>query len=152
MGTFREIEGNLLDLFEQGEFDVIIHGCNCFNIMGAGIAKQIADKYPQALKADADFPLLKGTKDRLGNISVSTQNILGKKRYIINLYSQFEPGRNTDYNAIQVALSKINYRFRPERIGLPLLGCGIGGGDWRIVSKIVKKELLHCDVTVVNLK
>ena len=32
------IKGNLISLALAGEFEVIIHGCNCFCTMGAGIA------------------------------------------------------------------------------------------------------------------
>ena len=35
------IQGDLLQLAKQGDFDVIIQGCNCFCTMGAGIAKSI---------------------------------------------------------------------------------------------------------------
>ena len=35
------IKGDLIKLALQGEFDVIVHGCNCFCTMGAGIAKSI---------------------------------------------------------------------------------------------------------------
>lgn len=38
----KVITGNLIKLAINGDFDVIIHGCNCFCKMGAGIAKQIA--------------------------------------------------------------------------------------------------------------
>ena len=41
--TFQKLQtrnGNLLQLADDGVFDVIVHGCNCFNEMGAGISKQ----------------------------------------------------------------------------------------------------------------
>ena len=28
------VHGDLFKLAEQGEFDIIVHGCNCFNTMG----------------------------------------------------------------------------------------------------------------------
>jgi hypothetical protein len=31
----QHTKGNLLDLAEAGEFDIIVQGCNCFNAMGA---------------------------------------------------------------------------------------------------------------------
>ena len=34
-------KGDLLDLFYHKKIDILVHGCNCFNTMGAGIAKQI---------------------------------------------------------------------------------------------------------------
>lgn len=152
MGQYKYIEGDLLKLFEEGEFDAIVHGCNCHNVMGAGIAKTIADKYPQALQADADYIIPKSYIDRLGNLSVSTVIIKGRKRFIINAYTQYNPGKDLDYNALELVLKKINQRYKPEKIGLPLIGCGLAGGDWKVVEKLIKRQLKDCDVTVVEYK
>lgn len=32
--TLKHTKGNLIDLAEAGEFDVVVQGCNCFNTMG----------------------------------------------------------------------------------------------------------------------
>jgi len=32
----KTIQGNLIHLAQDGEFDLIVHGCNCFCTMGAG--------------------------------------------------------------------------------------------------------------------
>ena len=56
------ISGNLLDFPTHCETDpdkyvginVIAHSCNCQNVMGGGIAKQIKDRYPQAFEADTE--------------------------------------------------------------------------------------------------
>jgi hypothetical protein len=56
------ISGNLLDFPTHCETDpdkyvginVIAHSCNCQNVMGAGIAKQIKDRYPKAFEADTE--------------------------------------------------------------------------------------------------
>ena len=37
----KTITGDLIKLAQDGVFDVIIHGCNCQNTMGAGIAKTV---------------------------------------------------------------------------------------------------------------
>ena len=44
------IDGNLLDFPNDIKF--IAHSCNTRNIMGAGIAKQIKDRYPMAYESD----------------------------------------------------------------------------------------------------
>lgn len=58
------IEGNLIELTKKGYFDVIVHGCNCFNMMGSGIARKIAINFPMAM--DADARTLKGDPFKLG--------------------------------------------------------------------------------------
>ena len=60
------IHGNLLTLPEAGRFDVVVHGCNCRHTMGAGIAKQIRERWPEAWHAD------QRVKDpKLGGISIA---------------------------------------------------------------------------------
>ena len=39
--ALKHTKGNLLDLAEAGEFDIVVQGCNCFNTMGGGIAREI---------------------------------------------------------------------------------------------------------------
>ena len=37
----KHAKGNLLDLAEAGEFDIVVQGCNCFCAMGGGIAREL---------------------------------------------------------------------------------------------------------------
>lgn len=61
------IKGNLLDFPTHCETDPdkyvginnIAHSCNCQNVMGGGIAKQIRDRYPQAFEADTEVHMRK---------------------------------------------------------------------------------------------
>lgn len=48
----KTVHGNLIKMALEGKFDVIIHGCNCFNTFGAGIALQIKRIFPDAYEAD----------------------------------------------------------------------------------------------------
>lgn len=54
----KTARGDLLAFATAGDFDVIIHGCNCQNTMGAGIAKSIKKQFPAAY--DADLVTAKG--------------------------------------------------------------------------------------------
>jgi O-acetyl-ADP-ribose deacetylase (regulator of RNase III) len=56
----NEIHGDLIKLAQQGEFDVIAHGCNCHCTMGAGIAPQMAkafgcDKFEMEVESYTDY-------------------------------------------------------------------------------------------------
>jgi O-acetyl-ADP-ribose deacetylase (regulator of RNase III) len=145
MGSYREIKGDLLDLFDKVEFNTIAHGCNCMSTMGAGIAKQIANKFPDAKYADKYSNLRPWQK--YGNLTIAEV----KQGDIINLYTQFNPGPNADLTAIRMSLRKLNYLYPIGKIGLPLIGCGIGGLDWETqVKPIVQEELKDMDVTVVH--
>lgn len=149
MGNYKEITGDLLELAKEGHFDIIAHGCNCHKMMGAGIAYQIAKKFPVAYqidKVDKRTPL-----QRLGDLTYS-HNHLG--RFIIaNLYSQYAGGPNLDYSALELSLRKLTMMFdKSKTIGLPQIGCGIAGGDWEKVKEIIQRVLSDYDVTVVIYK
>ena len=45
MNTYKEVQGDLIQMALSGEFDVITHGCNCFCTMGAGIAPKMAKEF-----------------------------------------------------------------------------------------------------------
>lgn len=81
------IEGDLVELALRGNFDVIVHGCNCFCTMGAGIAKTIKDVFPEAYEADIQTE--KGSRDKLGGISYVVLNRNGYEITVVNGYTQY---------------------------------------------------------------
>ncbi len=145
----NEVYGDLVKDAEQ--FDVIAHGCNCFVTMGAGIAKDIKKKFPEAY--EVDLATIKGDNTKLGTITF-TKNT---NPVIVNCYSQYRYGREKgviycNYDAIRSCMKKIKENFSGKKIGLPKMGCSLAGGDWAIVSKIIAEELGNENVTIVILK
>jgi O-acetyl-ADP-ribose deacetylase (regulator of RNase III) len=127
--------GDLLAMGKNNEFDIILHGCNCHNMMGAGIAAQIAQQFPDAQMADNET--LRGDPGKLGTYTVGMSGRL----VILNCYTQFgvsSTGSDVfEYTAFERVLDKIAHRFGKWRIGLPLIGMGLAGGDeGRIVPMI----------------
>lgn len=149
---YREIEGDLIEMAQLGEFDVIAHGCNCFCTMGAGIAPQMAKAFG-ADKFRMEGDEYKGNFNKLGVIDPVTTDGLT----IINCYTQYSFGANhsdgtkspLDYTALRMCLRKIKFAYKDKIIGLPQIGCGLAGGEWTIVKAVIKEELQDCDVTVV---
>lgn len=142
------IRGDLIALAQDKQFDVIIHGCNCFNAMGAGIAPQIAKAFPSAYKIDQGT--VKGDKDKLGTISLAFDPRY--ELYIINAYTQFQFGGQhpLDYIALGKCFKQIKTLFHNKRIGYPEIGAGLGGGDWNKISKIIDKILDGSNHTTVE--
>jgi len=154
---YREVDGNLITLAKEGKFDVIAHGCNCHSTMGAGIAPQMA----KAFGCDRFIMERIGSDvNKLGNIDYQTINVNENELIVVNAYTQFNYGRNhadgdakpLSYEALTLCMKKINILFAGKHIGLPKIGAGLAGGDWRIIKEIIIRELVDCDVTVVNYK
>ena len=141
----KTIKGNLLDAFDRGDVDVIAHQCNCFCNMGSGIAPQIAKRYPSA--AEADQKTIRGDASKLGSFTKARVNRGHSKGIVYNLYGQFRYGgqrMQTDYYALADALISMQFDITDNGmhgaiVGLPLIGCGLGGGDWEVVSKIINE-------------
>lgn len=131
----QHAKGNLIDLAEAGKFDVIIHGCNCFNTMGGGIAREIAARYPEAAKADKTT--VSGNIDKLGSYTAYDTG----KFLIVNAYTQYMMSRGEDvfeYDAFGTLIRKLTHIFHNQRIGIPYIGMGLAGGDKDIIMSYIE--------------
>jgi O-acetyl-ADP-ribose deacetylase (regulator of RNase III) len=152
---YNEIEGDLIKLAKEGNFDVIAHGCNCFCNMASGIAPQMARAFGCNLYPLEDVNT-KGDINKLGQIDYGRQLVtLDKHLTIVNAYSQYIPAvhlKPLDYEALTLCMRKINHIFKGKHIGLPQIGAGLAGGDWNRIKNIIQTELRDCSVTVVIYK
>lgn len=147
MAIIKTIKGDLIKLFKEGEFTAIAHGANCFAKMGAGIAAQIRYNFPEAYGADKAFTETPFWK--LGRFS-SAKTDCGT---VFNLYTQYEPGRNFEYMALRSAIDELEiavdlslggvHRMKADPIGIPLIGAGIGGGNWDVIKNIFEMSSLN---------
>jgi len=144
----NEVTGDLLDMADNGDFDAIVHGCNCFCNMGAGIAKQIKQRYPSAFEADCETE--SGDIAKLGTFTIAS---VGRFE-VVNAYTQFKYGgkkSNADYSAIHSAFESINSAYDyGAKIGIPLIGAGLAGGDWKVISDHINQVTSNLDITVVR--
>lgn len=118
----NKVKGNLLDLAEAGDFDIIVQGCNCFNTMGGGIAREIRERYPMA--ATVDNETQKGDYRKLGNFTTAFTG----KFLIVNAYTQYNMSTGEDvfeYTAFQLILEKLAFVYSGKRFGFPYIGMGL---------------------------
>jgi len=142
--------GNLLD-FPFG-INAIAHSCNTLNVMGAGIAKQIADRYPSAYEADTLAH--RRHENNLGEYSYAKVNVGEGNSYphqqfglsdrrceIYNLYTQKKVGigKQVSYDALYDAFQKLRAECDDSTVlGLPHgISCGLAGGDWSVVLAMI---------------
>jgi O-acetyl-ADP-ribose deacetylase (regulator of RNase III) len=135
--ALKHAKGNLLDLAEAGAFDIVVQGCNCFNTMGGGIAREIRERYP--VVASVDMETVKGDYRKLGNW---TECDAGEKNRftILNCYTQYNMSQGTDvfeYNAFQLILEKLAFVYPGKRFGLPYIGCGLAGGEKETIIDMI---------------
>lgn len=122
------VKGDLLALGKANEFDIIVQGCNCWNVMGSGIAKSIREQFPDAWLADQET--LAGDRNKLGCYTIG----MAGRLVIINAYTQFNTAKYLgedvfEYKSFELVLDKLAKRFGKYRIGLPMIGMGLAGGD-----------------------
>jgi O-acetyl-ADP-ribose deacetylase (regulator of RNase III) len=156
-----EQTGNLITLAEQGEFDAIAHGCNCFCRMKRGIAPQIAKFCPGAEAADNETDA--GNINKLGTFTNSVRTLSdGHKVYVFNLYTQFDwKGykplihyhcfKESYLKMLYWLKQKFTYEKLPIKLGVPLIGCGLAGGSVAQVKSIFETftpDYVH--LTIVN--
>lgn len=125
---------------------IIGHQVNCKGVMGAGLALQIKNAYPEAFelykKACMDGRLTLG-KMQLIQL---TDNL-----YLANLAGQdgYGKGLQTNYDALKKALISL-HELNQILGSVPYLpynmGCGLAGGDWSIVEDLIYE---HCPRTYI---
>ena len=136
--------GNLLYCNE----DIIGHQVNSNGIMGAGIAKQIKDKY---LSDNEEY------EDVCNN---SPSDLYGKtylietcEKIIANIFSQVN--FNTDLKHLETALIDLK-KFAQKMdltIALPWgIGCGIANGNWSEVENVLIKVFDNYDINLYYLE
>lgn len=154
--SMKVITGDIIKLAEQGKFDVIIHGCNCEASMGAGLALQIKESYPDAAAVNTAS---KDPKSKLGGVtgvSVESNDGSGNTFTILNGYTQLyarNPGGLStlvDYDAIRSVFKTVAENFPEMRIAYPKIGAGRARGDWDTIKAIIEEELKGCDHTLVD--
>lgn len=137
-GDIKDIIDKLIGESKDTTF-VLMHGCNCMNNMGAGLAKTIAWKWSAADVKDKQTT--KGDRAKLGTYtSVNISNRL----IIANVYSQYAYGHglHCDYAALQDGLLAVKRDMSANIDDVAFvipeyIGCGLAGGDIDIVKPMI---------------
>lgn len=138
----KEINGNLFD----SEADVLCHQVNTYGVMGAGIAAEVKERFPEVYTEYNAYCATKAEPELLGDVLISK----AEERYIANCFSQC--GMKTVYEAFEACMRKVRHYAEQnggKTIGIPRgMGCGIAGGDWNIVEKIIRAVFDNSDLNV----
>lgn len=128
------------DLLTAGP-PVIAHGCNTRGAMGAGIAAQVAQRYP--LARDQYAAACRRNEFIIGQaqlVHVLDATCVKTDRVIFNLGTQRNPGADATYWAVFLSFANMAEQCAVlgiDLVGIPRIGCGIGGLQWdRVADRI----------------
>jgi O-acetyl-ADP-ribose deacetylase (regulator of RNase III) len=153
----------------SGDETLIVHGCNAQGRYESGVAGAIRKDLPfayRAYRAAFDDPQ---SKFSVGEViwAIEVQKDL-RKRIVGNMITQEFYGRDgkryVSYDGVRTVFRKLDAFVALtqdgttciagvgpiHRVGMPLIGSGLGGGSWGEISEIVERES-HCFTPVVYL-
>ena len=149
--------GNMLNATEN----IICQQVNHQGVMGAGLAKQIATKYPKIVEEYRRFckehTFREIKEDMLVHFFCSEKTDETDEKIIANIFGQEYYGRNkryTDYEALEHGLSVVCGVAIRDQLSVAIphgIGCGLAGGDWNIVYEIIGRLWEYHDVSIYRL-
>lgn len=123
---------------------ILVHSANAMGVMGTGLALQIRRKYPLVYK---DYKKLT-TVLKANSVGKSVCTQINDDLIIITGIGQNGYGREprvvyTNYEAIKKIFEFVNQIALTTNLPVifPLIGCGLGHGDWKIVESIINETL-----------
>ncbi|MCC6545648.1 DUF1156 domain-containing protein [Candidatus Sumerlaeota bacterium] len=138
------------DMFEH-EAQARVNTVNCVGVMGKGIALLFKKRYPEMYKSYAEA--CKADEVRPGRAHVwKSDDLLSDTPIIVNLPTKTDWKRPSTYSYILKGLRWLRSFLLNENIKsitVPALGCGNGGLDWNVVSKLIEEWLGDLETTVL---
>lgn len=131
----------------NGNYQAIVNPVNCVGVMGAGLAKQFKSRYPDNFKSYKT--LCDKEMFNAGSVNCfNAGNVL-----ILNAATKqhWRDASKTEW--VKMCLTKINIMINQrgiESLGLPAIGCGLGGLPFIQVSELINSIFAEskCNITV----
>lgn len=143
--SIKHIGGNILTAPTRNEETIICHQVNCMGVMGAGLAKQVRDKWPVVFSEYKKIC----DPDKLGDFQMVQ---VAPQLYVANLFGQLSFGRDkrqTNYAALGTALFRAMKEHTNATFRVPYgLGCGLAGGNWATVLNLIEEAANAWNVNV----
>ncbi len=140
----REVKGDLL----ISPVDVLVNPVNCVGVMGAGLAKQFREVYPEMFRS-----YQKACWE--GDVSIGRMHVwpTGEFRpgYVVNFPTKNhwkDPSHISYVTRGLTALVKTLAALPVQSVALPALGCGLGGLDYEEVRDLIYKDFESSELDV----
>lgn len=143
------VEGSIFR--DLPKYSVLMHQCNAKGWMGAGIAKEIARRWPEAFNEYHKYCawFKDGHEDEILGTFVGVR--IDPTFIVCNCIAQKNVGKHeqqTDYDAWEEICHKIEVQTKAAKVRTGQnwtlhapynIGCGLGGGDWETMYSIFRK-------------
>ena len=134
----KYIKGDILDVTEG----FIVQQVNCFGVMGAGLAKQIRDKWPSVYNRYQDRVYYSTNNEDL--LGMTVWNRVDTNLFVASIFGQYDYGHGTKFTIYPALFKGLDYVFGEAEVDqIPVyipkgLGCGLAGGNWDFVEAYIK--------------
>lgn len=137
--TFEIVQGDLFD--PDFEFDALAQGVNTYGVMGSGIALDFKHRWPEMYE-DYHKKCITNRSILPGLLHIWDES----EPVIYNLFSQTHPDRDGDYGLLEKSVWLMRQAAehsdgRVWTVGLPWIGCGVGGLKKHNVEYILRHHL-----------
>lgn len=131
---------------------IICHVCNDIGAWGAGFVLAISKRWKKPELYYRQWSKEKGLK--LGQVQIVP---VGNGIIVANMIAQhgiYKSNGNIPlrYSSLRKCLASLQQVSSNSTIHMPRIGCGLAGGDWNTVEKIIKEELPDHEIYVYDLK
>ena len=141
----KYIKGNILNVTEG----IIVQQVNCKGVMGAGLAKQIRDKWPSVYNRYLDKVYYSPKNEDL--LGTTAWNKVDTNLFVASIFGQYDYGHGTKFTIYPALFKGLDYVFgMAETDQIPVyipkgLGCGLAGGNWDFVEAYIQDLDLFFD-------
>lgn len=158
--SFTEVRGNVIDVARKvaaGGREVLLpHVCNDFGVMGAGVARMLAQAFPSV---DTEYARLCQSGDPVLGTTVSEH--VEPHLFVMNMIAQagFSNGGELpplQYGALVHCMENVLSLARAHEemelkvtIVAPRFGAGLAGGEWNVIRAIIHEIWVHNGVPVI---
>lgn len=132
--------------------EALVNAVNTVGVMGAGIARQFKQKFPDMFKIyehDCQRGLV-----QLGKMHVVRVETETGSKYIVNFPTLEHWSDSSTLANIEEGLKDL-VRIVKEKeiksIAIPPLGCGVGGLKWENVRQLIEEAFRHVEGVTVHL-
>lgn len=140
------------DLFSLPREYMLVHCISADYALGAGVAKVFRDRYKvkEALMLLNNRNVWNNT-GRCQIVSVMNEN--GESIFVANLVTKCRYYHKPTYDTLKEALCDLKQQLTLnyldiQKIGMPLIGCGLDKLKWDKVSEIIQQEFDATDLEI----